>query len=173
MSQPEINIIYGDHHIYTIETPTNWFNDKEAAQNIGLTNFFYNPDDPNDGKRCYMYTNGYDKTSSEENLQSFVKADIETFQKKYPDVKYEKVSLGFEAPIIDGIMLSFSNLHDRYGEEVIYLEVEETIIVFSFAAFTKSDYDKYIRRFDKEFIGSFTYRGNNPKPFLEWQKNNE
>lgn len=172
-SQPEINIIYGDHHIYTIETPLNWFNDKEAAQKIGLTNFFYNPDEPNDGKRCYMYTNGYDKASPEESLQSFVKGDIETFQKKYPKADLEKVSLDFEPPIIDGEMLTFSNLHDRYREEVVYLETEETIIVFSFAAFNKGDYDRYVGKFDEEFIGSFTYRGNDPKPFLEWQKNNE
>jgi hypothetical protein len=172
-SQQEINVIYGDHHIYTIETPSEWFNDKEAAQKIGLTNFFYNPDEPNNGKRCYMYTNGYDKASPEENLQSFVKGDIETFQKKYPESDLERVSIGFEPPIINGQMITISNLHDRYREEVIYLETEETIIVFSFAAFNKEDYDKYVRKFDEGFIGSFTYRGNDPKPFLEWKKNNE
>ena len=171
-SQKDINVIYGDHHIYTIETPTNLFNDKESASTIGLTNFFYNPNEPNNGKRSYMYTNGYDKSSKEENLDSFIKADIKNFLKKYPEAKYESVNLGFEAPIIDGRAISYTNLSDRYKEEVVYLETEETIIVFSFAAFNKEDYERYVIVFDKEFIGSFAYRGNDPKPFLEWQKKN-
>ena len=37
----DINIVYGKSHIFTIETPIGWFNDKKNAQKIGLVNFFY------------------------------------------------------------------------------------------------------------------------------------
>jgi hypothetical protein len=166
----EVNVIYGDHHIYTIQTPNNWINDKEAASKIGLTNFFYPINESNNKKKCYMYTNGYDKTSDKETLKTFMDADLKTFLKKYPTAKYQSVKIDFNVPIINGAMLSFENIPDRFKEETIYLETKETIIVFSFAAFTKSDYEVYGKIFDEEFVKSFTYRGSDPKPFLEYMK---
>jgi len=172
-SKKDINVIYGDHHIYTVETPTNWVNNKSDAEEIGLTNIFYNSQDTGKTHKSYMYTNGYDKTSPSDDLQSFVKDDLETFLKKYPKAIYKSVNLHFEPPILNGLMLSFGNLPDRFKEEVVYLETKETVIVFSFAAFTKSDYEDYRKVFDDEFLSSFKYRGNNPKPFLDqWNKRN-
>jgi len=170
--KPDVNVIYGDHHIYTVETPLGWINDKAAAQSIGLTNFFYNEKDQDKKYRSYIYTNGIDKSSSLESIIAFTKADIEVFLKKYPDAKMNTVELDHTPPILDGMMISFSNLSDRYKEEVIYLETKETIIIISFAAFTEEDYDNYKEILDNEFIPSFKYRGNNPKPFLEWMEIN-
>ena len=118
-----------------------------------------------------MYTNGYDKSSEKETLKTFMDADLKTFLKKYPTAKYKKVEIAVKAPILDGVMLSFDNVPDRFKEETIYLETKETIIVFSFAAFNQSDYEMYRKIFDEEFVKSFTYRGNDPKPFLKYMKN--
>ncbi len=165
-----MNVIYGDHHIFTIETPTNWINDKTAAQTIDLTNFFYCADDRDKAQKSHMYTNGIDKANEAENLESFVEGDIAAFKKKYPDAEYSVLDGEHNPPIVNSIILSFENLHDRYKEEVVYLETKETIIVLCFSAYSEDDYMKYADVFDSEFVGSFAYRGNNPKPFLEWQK---
>lgn len=170
--EKDMNVVYGDHHIFTIETPPNWINDKKAAQTIDLTNFFFCADDIDNSPKSYMYALGIDKASKSEDLEEFIEGDIQKFKQKYPDAEVEIIDIGHTPPIISSKMLSFDNLHDRYREEVVYLETEETVIVLSFAAFSESDYNKYIEVFDSEFIGSFQYRGNNPKPFLEWQKKN-
>jgi hypothetical protein len=169
----DMNVVYGDHHIFTIETPTNWINDKKAAQVINLTNFFYCADDKDKTPKSYMFANGIDKESKTENLTEFVEDDINIFLKKYPKAKYSKIEMGHTLPIINSIMISFDNLPDRYKEEVVYLETEETIIILSFAAFSEEDYQKYQKVFDVEFSGSFKYRGNNPKPFLDYMESKE
>ena len=119
-----------------------------------------------------MYAMGYDKDEDNKDLNSFVNGDIESFKKKYPDLIYEKIEIGKTAGIIDATMLSFSKLSDRFKEEVIYLETDLSILVFVFSAYSKSDFENYQSTFDA-FMSSFNYRGSNPKPFLEWQKNNK
>jgi hypothetical protein len=171
--QKDINVIYGDHHLFTVETPINWINDKEAASTIGLTNFFYCMDDKDKSPKSYMFANGIDKDSPKDSLQSFVDGDIDTFKKKYPSAKITKFDIGHTPPILDAIALSFENLHDRHKEEVIYLETDKAIIILTFSADSEEDYLKYTDVFDSEFIGGFKYLGNDPTPFLEWQKKNQ
>lgn len=168
-TQPEMNVIYGDQHIFTIATPKGWVNDKEAASLIRLVSFFYNKQDSGKDQKSHMYAMGYDKDEQNKNLASFMKGDIENFKKKYPNLTYDEIKTGISGAIIDAQMLSFSNLEDRYKEEVIYMETEFSILVFVFSTYTEEDYKKYLPVFD-QFMASFTYRGNNPKPFLEWQK---
>ena len=60
-STPETNVIYGDNHIFTVETPEGWINDKEAASTIILVSFFYAKSDSKKSKKSYMYAMGYDK----------------------------------------------------------------------------------------------------------------
>lgn len=167
--KPEINIIYGDKHIFTVATPHGWVNDKAAASKIGLVSFFYAKADTNKNPKSHIYAMGYDKDENNKNLESFVDGDIINFRKKYPDLTYEQITIGKQGVIIDALMLSFSNLDDRYREEVIYLETAFSILVFVFSTFTEADYQRYQPVFD-QFMASFTYRGHNPKPFLEWQK---
>lgn len=166
--QPELNVVYGDRHIFTIETPDGWVNDKEYAQSIGLVDVFYAKSDSRKGKKSYMYAQGYDKDPGE-TLVTFVKNDLKSFRKKYPDFKYDSTRVDAPEPILDAKMLSFSNLKDRYKEEVVYMETADNIIVFSFAAFTASDYEAYTPVFDK-FLSSFIYRGNDPKPYLDFMQ---
>ena len=90
-----INIIYGSHHLYTVETPAGWINDTSFAQAIGLTNFFYNLRDTSSADKSYMFTNGYDKEDENENIETFVKADIIAFLKKYPAATYGEVDINF------------------------------------------------------------------------------
>ena len=97
---------------------------------------------------------------------------MKQFQEKYPDLKYEKVTVGFDGGLKNGIMYSFSNLPDRYKEEVLYGETDDSFIIFSFAAMTKEAYEKYQPVFDK-FVSSFNYRGNNPQPFLDYMNRNK
>ncbi|MEQ8415835.1 MAG: hypothetical protein RIB71_15260 [Imperialibacter sp.] len=168
-SQPETNVIYGDRHIFTVSTPDGWVNDKQLASKIGLASFFYAKADADKKPKSYMYAIGYDKSPDNKNLESFVNGDIKNFKGKYPDLTFEQIDVGKSGAIIDATMLSFANLGDRFKEEVIYLETELSVIVFSFSTFNKSDYLNYQPVFD-QLVGSFNYRGADPKPFLEWQK---
>ena len=167
--KPEINVVYGEKHIFTIATPINWINDKELAQKIGLVCFFYPNKDKIQNKKNYFYANGIDKDSLNETLTDFVNGDLEKFRNKYPDLTFEKVPVEFTDGIRNGVLYSFSNLTDRFKEEVIYAETDDAFLIFSFAAMTDKDYEDYQAVFDK-FIASFKYRGNNPKPFIDYLK---
>ena len=81
--QPEINIVYGDKHIFTIETPPDWINDKELAQKNGLVCFFYPKSEMNQSNKNYFYANGIDKESKAETLANFIKGDLKIFKEKY------------------------------------------------------------------------------------------
>ena len=170
VNAPEINVVYGEKHIFTIETPDFFINDKEFAQKIGLVCFFYPKDEIDNSKKDYFYANGIDKKNQNETIETFIKADLKQFQEKYSELKYDSISIGFNGGLKNGIMYSFSNLTDRYKEEVLYAETDESFIIFSFAAMTKETYEKYQSVFDK-FVSSFKYRGNNPQPFLDYLNN--
>lgn len=167
-STPEINVIYGDNHIFTVETPQGWINDKEAASTIKLVSFFYAKSDSKKAKKSYLYAMGYDKDGQNKDLKSFMDGDLRKLKKKYPALAYEEIAIGASGGIINAKMYAFDNLSDRYREEVIYMETKESILVFSFSAFTEMDYESYQPVFDK-FVSSFNYRGNDPKPFLDWK----
>lgn len=168
-AQAEVNVIYGEKHIFTVLTPEGWVNDKEAASKIGLVSLMYSSADTNKTPKSHMYAKGYDKDKNNKNLKSFLNGDIANFRKKYPNLSYEQIEIGKSGAIIDATMLSFSNLEDRYKEEVIYLETEFSVLVFVFSTFSEHDYINYQPIFD-QFVASFNYRGSNPKPFLDWQK---
>jgi hypothetical protein len=116
-----------------------------------------------------MYAMGYDKDESNKDLKSFMNGDIASFKKKYPNLTYEQIEIGKSGGLVDAKMLSYSNLEDRFKEEVIYLETDFSILVFVFSTFSETDYQNYQPVFD-QLVGSFNYRGSNPQPFLEWQK---
>jgi hypothetical protein len=171
---PEINVVYGDKHIFTIQTPTDWINDRKVAKEIGLVNFFYPLSDTLITQKNYVYANAYDKKSSEETLQSFIDADLKKYRTKYPGFQFEKIDVRFNGNVKNGQLYSLSNLRDRFKEEVLFAETTESIIVFSFSATTEESYKKYHPVFDS-FVRSFIYRGNDPRPFLEYmskKKNN-
>jgi len=163
---PEVNVVYGEKHIFTIETPDNWINDKDFAQKIGLVCFFYPKNEKDKSGKNYFYANGIDKENAEENLADFIEADLEQFRNKYPDMTFETTAVEFSGELRNGVLYSFSNLKDRYKEEVLYVETDDSFLIFSFAALTSEDYDKYQIVFD-DFVASFNFRGNNPKPFLD------
>jgi hypothetical protein len=161
--------VYGDKHIFTIETPKDWINDKELAQKFGLVCFFYPNNEINNKVKNYFFANGIDKASQKENLKDYIKIDLETYKKKYPKMTFTIEPLEFTGGVRNGSFYSFSNLSDRYKEDVLYSETDDSFIIISFSALTKEDYDKYRPIFDS-FISSFNYRGNNPQPFLDYMK---
>lgn len=164
---PEVNVVYGEKHIFTIETPKNWINDKNFAQKIGLVCFFYPENEKDKPGKNYFFANGIDKENAEETLADFIEADLEQFRNKYPYMTFETTPVEFSGELRNGVLYSFSNLKNRYMEEVLYVETDESFLIFSFAALTSDDYDKYQIVFD-DFVVSFNYRGNNPKPFIEY-----
>jgi hypothetical protein len=97
---------------------------------------------------------------------------LETYRNKYPDYKYEAVKIEFSGGVKNGKIYSYSNLKDRYKEEVLYAETESTILIFAFSATTENDYQNYQTVFDA-FVKSFNYRGDNPKPFLDYMNKNK
>ena len=168
---PEVNVVYGEKNIFTIETPEKWINDKDFAQKIGLVCFFYPEKEKDKLSKNYFYANGIDKENAEETLADFIEVDLEQFRNKYPDMTFETTTVDFSGGLRNGVLFSFSNLNDRFKEEVIYVETDDSFLIFSFAALNSEDYDKYQIVFD-DFIDSFNYRGNDPKPFLEYFKSN-
>ena len=162
-----MNVIYGKNHILTIETPVGWINDREIAQKIGLTNLFYAKADTALMQKSYMYVNGYDKASTKDILQDFIDDYIQSYRIQYPDCKFEIEEVGGNGGVKNAILYSFFNLNDRYREEVLYSETESAVIILVFSATTQTDYENYQSVFD-DFIQSFTYRGDNPKPFLDY-----
>jgi hypothetical protein len=171
-NQPEINVVYGDKHIFTIETPEGWVNDKEAAQQVGLVCFFYPKSELNKNHLNYCYVFGYDKKTSDETLENFIKGDLEKFHEKYSDYTYEKIPVNITGELKNCVLYSFSKLTDRFKEEVLYSETDETFIIFSFSAQTENDYKNFQQIFNS-LISSFKYRGNNPKPFLDYMKSKQ
>jgi hypothetical protein len=169
--KPEINVVYGDKYLFTIETPKNWVNDRDLANKIGLVCFFYEKDETNKNLN-YFYANGIDKKFQQDKLNDFIKSDVEVYNKKYPKMTYSVVPIGFTGGVRNGTLYSFSNLSDRYKEEVLYSETDDAYIIISFSASTKEKYEKNQPIFDK-FIESFNYRGNNPKPFLDYMNKNK
>jgi hypothetical protein len=169
VNQPELNVVYGDKHIFTIETPNGWINDKESAQSIGLVCFFYPKSEINKSHFNYCYAIGYDKESPNERLDDFIKGDLDKFRKKYPDFNFEKIQVEVTGGIRNGVLYSFSNLTDRFKEEVLYSETDDSFIIFSFSAKTEDDFKNYLPIFDG-LISSFNYRGNNPQPFLDYME---
>lgn len=166
-NQPEINVVYGEKHIFTIETPDGWTNDKESAQKVGLVCFFYPKSEIGKSHLNYCYANGYDKENTNEKLVDFISGDLEKFKKQYPDLTYEKTAIEITGGLRNAVLYSFSNLTDRFKEEVLYSDTEDSFIIFSFSAKTEEDYKNYQPIFDG-LISSFKYRGNNPKPFLDY-----
>lgn len=170
--QKELNVVYGDKHIFTVETPIDWINDKEFAQKIGLVCFFYPKMEINEQHLNYCYAIGYDKETSSATLEEFINGDIKKFKIKYPALTFEKIKVDITGGMRNGILYSFSNLTDRYREEVLYSETDDSFIIFSFSAKTEKNYEDNKPVFD-ELISSFKYRGNNPKPFLDYMNINK
>ena len=167
--KPETNVIYGTNHIFTIETPEGWVNDKQYAIKIGMVSFFYPKLDTTKGGKVHLFAMGYDKDEYNKDLTSFVNGDLETFKKKYPDFTHEKIDIRITGGIINAVMYSFGNLSDRFKEEVVYLETDSSVLVITYAASSEQNYLNYQPVFDN-FLASFNYRGTDPKPYLEWLK---
>lgn len=169
---PEINVVYGEKHIFTIETPNGWINDKASAQKVGLVCFFYPKTEIGKSHLNYCYVNGYDKENSDENLNNFIKGDLAKISKKYPNFTYEKNTVEITGGLRNAILYSFSNLTNRFKEEVLYSETDDSFIIFSFSAKSEEDYKNYQPIYDG-LIASFNYRGNNPQPFLDYMNSNK
>ena len=166
-NQNEINVVHGQNHTFTIETPNGWINDKELAKQFGLVCFFYPLNDSISDFKNYMYALGIDKKSADETLEDFIKLDLKKFDTNYPDFKFDTIKVENTGGVINSKFYSFYNLSDRYKEEVLYSETDSSFIILSFAAKEKLDYDLYFPAFEF-FVGSFNYRGNNPNSFLEY-----
>ena len=164
---PEFIVVYGNKHIFTIETPDNWINDKAFAEKIGLVCFFYPKNEKNESKTNYFFANGIDKESSTETIAGFINKDLAQFSGKYPEMTFKKTPVEVKGGMRNGILYSFSNLTDKYKEETLYGETDDSFLIFTFSALTFGDYELFQPVFDK-FIASFIYRGNDPKPFLEY-----
>lgn len=167
---PEMNVIYGDKHVFTINTPSGWINDTELAIKNGLASYFYAKEDAMKEPKSYIYAMGYDKNLWNKNLKSFVNADIATFDSKYPNLTYCIAKSGKPEGIIDATMITFSNLTDRYKDEVVYMETDFSILIFVFSTYSEIDYIKYDPVFD-QMMSTFHYGGSDPNSFLEKLEN--
>src|SRR5688500_45750 len=106
-SAPGVNVIYGANHIFTIETPEGWINDKQAASTIKLASFFYAKADSKKPRKSYMYAMGYDKDGQNKDLKSFIDGDLKKLKNKYPSLTYDEIAVGASGGIINANMCAF------------------------------------------------------------------
>jgi hypothetical protein len=153
-------LVSGNNYTFTIHTPPKWINDKEVAAQFGLKCFFYPLDSSSESFTSYMYALGIEKDTTFSSLESFIEKDLKKFKIKHPDYTHEITEIMHGEDIIDAKLISFSNLSDRYKEEVLYNETDSAVIVITFTALEQTDYDKYLSQFE-DFVHSFKYLGNN------------
>ncbi len=159
-----VNVARGLKYVFSVESPEGWYNDKALARQFGLDCFFYPPKDTLDDLKNYIYALGVSKHSKDENLDGFIKKDLKKFTDEFPEVSYDTVPVKCKGGIIKSKYYSFSNLGDRYREEVLYSEADSSFIIITFTTKEKEDYEKYFSLFNK-FVNSFQYLGNDPKAF--------
>ena len=87
--QNNINVVFGQKHIFTIETPANWINDRELARSFSLVCFFYPSTDSVNELRSYIYALGIDKSNPNESLNDFLSKDLKKFRSRFPDFTYD------------------------------------------------------------------------------------
>ena len=161
---PQVNILYGDKYVFTMETPKNWINDYLFAYKVGLESFFYSNSDLKKVQKSYFYAKGVDKSESSESLNKFIKKDIDNFKKIKSDLKYKSIKANFSDDIKNSKIYMFSNLPGYYMKEKVYLETDKAFIIFCFSARTMQNYKDYKPIFNK-FIDSFSYLGDDPNLF--------
>jgi hypothetical protein len=164
-SKAEVNLIHGSSHIFTVETPNGWINDKELAKQFGLICFFYPLLDSTSDFTIYMYAIGFDKLGPDDNLEGYIRSDLGKFSVKHPNMKYDTFEIAKAGGIINAKYYSFYNLSDRFKEEVLYSETDSAFIILSFTAKEKSNFEEYFSDFEK-LINSFKYLGNDPASYL-------
>ena len=169
-----LNIIHGPSHLFTVETPDGWLNDLATAQSIGLTCIFFRQEDNHQKNKSYMFAMGYDKDGFHKDLDAFITADIKEFKVKYPKAKTISTHLSIDSTVVAARRVTYSNLPDRFIEQVTYIETQTTIVVMPFAAFTEDKYDQDKLSYE-QFVSSFVFRTSDPQPYLEaleeFQKN--
>ena len=149
-----LTLIHGEGHVFKVETPQGWIRDTKTAEQMGLIAMFY----PEELKwqQVYAFAHGYGKENG--NLDLFIQSDLKSFAQRYPEMTYKEIRSAGKPPILASKLISFSNLSDRFKEEVLYLETETAIITLVFAASTQEIYNLHVRGFD-DFIKSFQFLG--------------
>ncbi len=159
-----VNVAKGQKYVFTVESPEGWYNDKSMARQFGLDCFFYPPQDTLDDLKNYIYILGVSKKNPEINLDSFIIKDLKKFTDEFPEVTYDTVPVKSGDGIINSKYYSFTNLGDRYREEVLYSEADSSFIIITFTTKGKEDFEAYFPLF-KSFVNSFQYQGNDPKAY--------
>lgn len=154
---PEVNLIQVEHHAFSVNTPDGWVNDKDLAAQIGIASFFYALADKDKEPKSHIYATGFVKGELNRDLERFMKGDLENFRKKYPAASYTEIEMEKPKHVLDIKMRSYSNLEDRYKEEVIYIDTDGAVLVMVFSAFSEAEYQKYRPVLD-ELLASFQNR---------------
>lgn len=154
-------IVSGKNYAFTIETPINWVNDTILAKNFRLNCFFYPASDNSSELNSYMYPLGINKLKSDETLKDFLEKDSVAFRLKHPNFKIQTTPLKNKAGIINSLRFTYSNLEERYKEEVVYNETDSAFIIIAFSAIDQNDYDRYLSVFDS-LLCSFEFKGSIP-----------
>lgn len=161
MAEPERVVVYGENHIFSIERAENWILDRELAASQQLGSFFY-PAESQSKTETYFYAQGWDKPSKDSTLQEFIDSDISQFKEKFPGLTYEKTKQGTAGLIHNAWVYTYSDMGDRFKEEVFYLESDTAVITLVFSAKNKESYEKYVKDFDK-MASSFKYLSSDPE----------
>ncbi|MCX7821664.1 MAG: hypothetical protein N2258_08345, partial [Brevinematales bacterium] len=126
-------MIYGQKHLFSVITPTNWIFDRELANMIGLPHFIYPESETNpERKNVFIYARGADrKENSKEDFDSFVRNDTNYFISNVPEIKIIRENIKF-TNIVKNNFLSgkyyvykFIFPDGRY-ESVVYIDAIET-----------------------------------------------
>ncbi|GEM_PF-6279645 len=161
--QPERNVIamvYGHKHVFTVMTPDGWVLDKRAAKDNKLGSFFY-PDSSPIPVITYMYAQGWDKDSSNPDMETFIKGDIETCRQGNPGLKAKQVETIATHDSREAVVYEFENIGKSAGERVAYIDVPHTVCVLVFSSNSKEEYRVNIDKY-RTFVKSYHYLTDDP-----------
>lgn len=160
-AESEKMVIYGDHHIFTIDRLDNWVLDKNLAASQQLASFFY-PADSKNKSETYFYAQGWDKPSKDSTLQEFVESDISQIKQSFPNVTYKKMKQEASGLTPNAWLYTYMNMGNRFKDEVYYLESDTAVITLVFSTKSEDGYKKYANDFNK-MVSSFEYLSSGPE----------
>jgi hypothetical protein len=166
-------IIYGDAHVFTVDTPSGWTLDRELAKRNGLVHMIY-PSSESALIENYIYAIGWGRDSGNENIEKFIEADIKQFKDLFPGIKDAELKIqGTRKPnkYLTGKMklIEFTNFpksSGKYAESVFYCETNKSIITIAFSSHTSDSHDKYFPAY-QAVINSFNFISDSPQEFFK------
>ncbi len=153
-------IVYGENFAFFVKAPDGWILDNNSGVSQGLDAVFYPKGSSWDTAITVMYANGTDIDSTE-NLENFIKDDIETFHKNHPGiktVKLDSIIIGKNARVAE-IIKFYGGSYINY-ESVAYIKEKKNVSIIVMSSRKEKQFEINYPKF-VELVKSYLYIGDN------------